>query len=503
MDKQAVQTSIEILETAERPLVIFPEGHISRTNDRLTPLLEGTALIAAGRQETGQGIRRSWSTRLRRGTPFRSTSSVPPRECWMKSRCADLAPSRGIGLYERFKKVGTGLLALKELYYLGQTQDGTIDERIARLIDAILKPLEAEWAGGNGDGHAVAHVKRLRSAILPDMIKGDLAEAEKARRWQLLEDADLAEQLYHYPPGYITGNAPRPESSRRWSDSRRIFLARSRCMARSKPRSRSAMPLKSAPAGKPAVKRPAHGGDRRPVASHARTSLRGHSAMTFAPWPVIGDFASGSSWPESSRGTGRRRVLGKRAPKAGYEVPLTDGVHLLTARIHRGFATNVAAGNRLLIISSLVIDLLGAYLLCTAIFGPSIRPYLGLVMVFALRRILWPMLCPLPALREWSGTIQGCRRCWSPTERRTTCFSRAIRRSPSTAPPRWRAIGKLGAGARTADCRVRGVNRSGAPRPLYDGCFHGDHLHLWVYSLSGTFAPWLDATILHWAGLGP
>ena len=39
MDKQAVQTSIEIVETAERPLVIFPEGHISRTNDRLTPML--------------------------------------------------------------------------------------------------------------------------------------------------------------------------------------------------------------------------------------------------------------------------------------------------------------------------------------------------------------------------------------------------------------------------------------------------------------------------------
>src|SRR6476661_11282271 len=46
MDKQAVQTSIQILETAKRPLVIFPEGHISRTNDRLTPMLEGTALIA-------------------------------------------------------------------------------------------------------------------------------------------------------------------------------------------------------------------------------------------------------------------------------------------------------------------------------------------------------------------------------------------------------------------------------------------------------------------------
>ncbi|MGC3969249.1 MAG: 1-acyl-sn-glycerol-3-phosphate acyltransferase [Pirellulales bacterium] len=46
MDKQAVQTSIDILEKAVRPLVIFPEGHISRTNDRLTPMLEGTVLIA-------------------------------------------------------------------------------------------------------------------------------------------------------------------------------------------------------------------------------------------------------------------------------------------------------------------------------------------------------------------------------------------------------------------------------------------------------------------------
>src|SRR5438874_11788718 len=46
MDKQSEQTSIEIHESARRPLVIFPEGHISRSNDRLTPMLEGTALIA-------------------------------------------------------------------------------------------------------------------------------------------------------------------------------------------------------------------------------------------------------------------------------------------------------------------------------------------------------------------------------------------------------------------------------------------------------------------------
>src|SRR5207302_6969910 len=54
-------------------------------------------------------------------------------------------PSRGIPLNERFPKVGAGLLALKELEYLGHTQDGEIAERITRLIDAILKPIETEW----------------------------------------------------------------------------------------------------------------------------------------------------------------------------------------------------------------------------------------------------------------------------------------------------------------------------------------------------------------------
>jgi 1-acyl-sn-glycerol-3-phosphate acyltransferase len=209
MDKQAVQTSIEILETAERPLVIFPEGHISRTNDRLTPMLEGTSLIA--RQSAKKrakdnkkvvvhpvAIRYSFAFDVDAAVA-RMLDDIERRLTWRPSR--DLPP------HERFRKVGDGLLALKELQYLGRTQEGSIAQRIERLIDAILTPMEAQWTNGNGDGHVVARVKRLRSAILPDMITGDLDEAEKARRWRLLEDADLAQQLYHYPPNYVADGA--------------------------------------------------------------------------------------------------------------------------------------------------------------------------------------------------------------------------------------------------------------------------------------------------------
>ena len=46
MDRTALNMAIDILVDSRRPLVIFPEGIISRTNDRLNPLLEGTAFIA-------------------------------------------------------------------------------------------------------------------------------------------------------------------------------------------------------------------------------------------------------------------------------------------------------------------------------------------------------------------------------------------------------------------------------------------------------------------------
>jgi 1-acyl-sn-glycerol-3-phosphate acyltransferase len=209
MDKQAVQTSIEILESAERPLVIFPEGHISRTNDRLTPMLEGTALIA--RQAAKKRAKENRKVvvhpvALRYSFAFDIDSAAAKMLEEIETRLTWRA-NRDLPIVERLTKVGAGLLALKELQYLDHTQDGTLADRISRLIDAILKPLEREWVHGNSDGHPVARVKRLRAAILPDIIKGDLDETEKSRRWRQLEDAELAQQLYHYPPNYVSESA--------------------------------------------------------------------------------------------------------------------------------------------------------------------------------------------------------------------------------------------------------------------------------------------------------
>jgi len=46
LDRTALKTAIELLVEARRPLVIFPDGIITRSNDRLGAFYEGPAFIA-------------------------------------------------------------------------------------------------------------------------------------------------------------------------------------------------------------------------------------------------------------------------------------------------------------------------------------------------------------------------------------------------------------------------------------------------------------------------
>lgn len=214
MDRQALQASIQILQEAQRPLVVFPEGVITRTNDRLVALMEGTSFIARTaakrRAETptpGQVVIHPVAIRyFFQGDIQASVQAVlddlERRLTWQ--------PQLAMGLYDRIYKVGEALLCLKEMEYLGQPQTGPVFQRLERLIDQVLVPMEQEWLNGHREASVVARVKKLRAAILPDMIQGSLTDQERERRWRQLADMYLIQQMSHYPPDYIRSN-PTPE----------------------------------------------------------------------------------------------------------------------------------------------------------------------------------------------------------------------------------------------------------------------------------------------------
>lgn len=85
-------------------------------------------------------------------------------------------------------------------------------------------------------------------------------------------------------------------------------------------------------------------------------------------------------------------LLGARtAPSTG----VGDALHNLTSGINSYFALHSGAANALLIVSSAFIDALGLFLLGSWLFGGSVRPFLGLVLLMMLRQIL-QALCSLP-----------------------------------------------------------------------------------------------------------
>jgi hypothetical protein len=64
-----------------------------------------------------------------------------------------------------------------------------------------------------------------------------------------------------------------------------------------------------------------------------------------------------------------------------------DGLHSLTVRAFAFLSTHTRWADCLLIASSLGIDVLGSFLLFQSIVGDSIRPFLGLLILFGLRQL--------------------------------------------------------------------------------------------------------------------
>jgi hypothetical protein len=84
-------------------------------------------------------------------------------------------------------------------------------------------------------------------------------------------------------------------------------------------------------------------------------------------------------------------LISRRAVPAG----VGDALHTLTAGLNAYFYSSPAAANALLILSSALIDGLGLFLLGRWLFGPTVRPFLGLVLLLGLRQIM-QAICALP-----------------------------------------------------------------------------------------------------------
>lgn len=218
-DRQAVNQAIDILVENKRPLLIFPEGAVSRHCDKLMELMDGPGFIARQaskrREKAGKkpvvihpvAVRYSFDGDI-------DKTVAPDLEALEKS--FSWQPQLHLSTVQRIAKIGEALLSLKEVEYLGAAVEGEPHARALDLIAKTLRRIEEKWGVANGDKdpgylNVVSRVKRIRTVVLPDLIEKKVPPDQREDRWRDLAACYYLQQIAHYPRGYITGEKDLPE----------------------------------------------------------------------------------------------------------------------------------------------------------------------------------------------------------------------------------------------------------------------------------------------------
>ncbi len=214
-DRESLSFAIDSLANAERPVVILPEGGLSRTNDRLRPLLEGLAFVA----------RAAARKRSKQTPPGQVVVHPVAIKYWLCSDLSEtitpflksteqtlaLSAATGMTLFQRIVRIIETDLAKHEARVLGATQCGSLTDRLEALCVAVLARLEKEWSPGAiiADDFVI-RVKNLRTVLLVRLAENGVTESQREEIWKQLNELDNVHQwALLFPRDYLQTDSPK------------------------------------------------------------------------------------------------------------------------------------------------------------------------------------------------------------------------------------------------------------------------------------------------------
>ena len=205
-DIAAIKTAIKLLRDGKYPLVIFPEGEIYHHHEQLALVNEGVATIRLRAIENLQDGKQAYliPTAMRyfydeavADTFSRRLTTLEARITWK--------PRPELDIVDRIYRLGSGLIAIKEVEFLGHGQSGSLVDRIANLQTKLVEQIEAKHAVPKRKTSTPERVKLLRQHIRKKLFDGgtSLPPTETASIYDDLDTLFLAVQLYSYTGRYL------------------------------------------------------------------------------------------------------------------------------------------------------------------------------------------------------------------------------------------------------------------------------------------------------------
>ncbi|MHC4466358.1 MAG: lysophospholipid acyltransferase family protein, partial [Planctomycetota bacterium] len=201
-DMRAFRQSVEILQNTSNPLVIFPEGEIYHINDQVTPFRDGPAAIALTAKKRSKrpvicipcAVKYKY---IQDPTPelIELMGQLEKRILWR--------PRPDLPLPERIYRLAGGLLGLKELEYLGRTQEGLLPDRISTLAETILQRLQERYRIKAEEAALPVRVKMCRREAIKQLELENKDDLKHEQAMLDLDDLFIVTQLFSYPGTYV------------------------------------------------------------------------------------------------------------------------------------------------------------------------------------------------------------------------------------------------------------------------------------------------------------
>lgn len=205
-DRQSLETAIEILVDAVRPLILFPEGTTNRTNDVLQPLLDGVAFIArtAAKRRAKLNAGRVVVHPVAIKYLFMGDIEQWGDQAISKMESAiGWRPMSDQPLLDRIRRLAEAMMSIHEVRYLGKTTHQPLPQRRDGLVQHLLDHAESQYGlAADSNLEPLGRVRRLRSSLAAELLQcQDAARLEKL--YHQIDAIELSQQLYSYPDRYL------------------------------------------------------------------------------------------------------------------------------------------------------------------------------------------------------------------------------------------------------------------------------------------------------------
>ena len=202
----ALKAAKDVLIRIAKPLVVYPEGEVYHTSDRLTPLREGAAAMALTSQKALKDEAPVYvvpvALKYRYLEPKEALERVSEKLSVLEEKFTWVSrPEQS--LPRRIYRFASGLLALKEVEFLGSPASGTVPQRVENLRDKLVQRLELRYLGKLGTDSLPERVTVVQRGLVERIRDRETSEESRKVLRRDLDVLFLTLQLFSYPGDYI------------------------------------------------------------------------------------------------------------------------------------------------------------------------------------------------------------------------------------------------------------------------------------------------------------